>query len=148
MDSEVVRLVAARATPAAIRGRPTEVLSALEPLDARDLRAAASRRADLRLPVLEADALTRLGRLDEADALLRPFEADAARRGAALVRRGACARPRSSTRGATSRAAEAALTRAIETSTALGMPYETALGQLELGEALRRRGQRRRGAGC
>ncbi len=34
MDSELVRLVAARATLAAIDGRPTEVLAALELLDA------------------------------------------------------------------------------------------------------------------
>ncbi len=81
MDSELVRLVAARATLAAIDGRPTEVLAALELLDARGLREAASRRADLRIPVLAADALTRLGRLDAADAALRPFEARAAERG-------------------------------------------------------------------
>ncbi len=80
---------------------------------------------------------------------LRPFEARAAERelrsfGAALAR----VRGRLDAGRGDPASAEAAFTRAIETSAALEMPYETALGELELGELLRRRGHRRQGCGA
>lgn len=106
---------------------------------------AAARLRELQIPVLEADALVRAGRIEEAEAVLAPEEAHAAEHGPRSLA-AALARVRGRLEEARGRheEAERAYARALDGATAAGMPYELALSQLALGGHLRRRGQRRR----
>ncbi len=71
-------VAAASATIATAHGQPERVLEELEPFATGELAEAHVVIAEGRIPWLRADALIRLGRLDEADALLRREQARAA----------------------------------------------------------------------
>jgi DNA-binding CsgD family transcriptional regulator/tetratricopeptide (TPR) repeat protein len=91
-----------------------------------------------------AHALARLGRPDEADSVLRPFEELAGMR----ARRSAIAaagRARGYLEAVRQRpgAARAALAASVESMSGLAMPYEEAQTRLEYGRFLRHAGQRR-----
>ena len=92
---------------------------------------------------LYADALVNLGRLDEAEAVLAPYEALAGERGRRSAMAGA-ARVRGGLEGARGQrdAAVAAFVAGLEQLEGLEMPFERALAELEYGGLLRRAGRR------
>jgi len=92
-------------------------------------------------------ALARLGRPDEADQVLRPFE-ELARLRARRSAMAAAGRARGFLEATRRRpvAACAALTGSVENLEGLGMPFEEAQTRLEYGRFLRHIGQRRRAA--
>jgi DNA-binding CsgD family transcriptional regulator len=97
--------------------------------------------------VLQAEALVNLRRLDEAEAVLRPYQRLAVRRDrrsamAAAARVGASLQGmRGDREGAT-----AAFETALAHHEGLGMPFELALTELEYGSFLRRAGRRTQAA--
>ncbi len=123
---------------------PEQVLSEL----AVEIGTAATDAAEPRLPPqLRADALIRLGRLDEADRLLareqaRAAEVEIGSREVALGR----LRGRLEAARGEHEAAEQAFATALAQAETLPLPYELALAQLDRGRWLRRQGQRREGA--
>ncbi|MEY2425152.1 MAG: hypothetical protein QOI61_724 [Actinomycetota bacterium] len=94
-----------------------------------------------------AEALVRLGRLDEAEAALTPLEARGVERGLRSVQSGA-ARVRGLLEAARGNndAAQTRFACAVEHADAVGMPYAAGLAELAHGEVLRRGGQRRAAA--
>jgi ATP/maltotriose-dependent transcriptional regulator MalT len=97
---------------------------------------------------LRVDALLSLGRLDEAAAILGPYEQSADERGRPSWRAGA-ARARGRLEAARGRhdPAEAAFLRGLEALEQVPMPFERALILVPYGRLLRRSGRRRDAAG-
>ncbi|MDR9372630.1 LuxR C-terminal-related transcriptional regulator, partial [Conexibacter sp. JD483] len=134
----------AAATLAAAHGRPEQVLAELEPFSA-------AAPADPLLPQLRADALIRLGRLDEADAVLTR---ERARTAADAAETTPCSRQvtllrlrgRLEAARGDHAAADALFATALAAAERLPLPYELALAQLDRGRSLRRQGQRKEGA--
>ncbi len=139
--------VVAAASLDAARGRSQAVLDGIDELRSAGVLDAVARLAEMRLPQLEADALIRLERLDEADALLAPHEARAAADGrrALAVELGRLRGRLEAARGDHA-AAERAFAQALDGAAELPFPYELALAQLDRGRSLRRQGQRKEGA--
>lgn len=129
---------------AAAKGDPEAVLAALAPVLALQPRAAVDEPGFWVWQDLQADALVAVGRLEDAEAFLRPHEALAAARGRrSMVAR--LARSRAgllAARGEHEPATEA-FVQASALFAAVGMPYELALTELAHGRFLRRRRQRR-----
>lgn len=132
---------------AAARGDAAEVIVALSPIAELDDRAGLDEPGFFPWQALYADALTALRRFDEAERLLAEHEALAAERerGSVIAR---LARAHGRLLAATGRfdAAEASFKLALERLEGLSMPFETALTRLAVGQALRRRGQRKAAA--
>lgn len=142
-EAALVQRVTGEALLAAARAQPQDVLAALEPLRAAGLERHLLLVGDLRLPALRADALVRLGRLDDAEAVLRAPEARAAERelralGVVLGR----VRGRLEAARGRNDAAQRAFAQALDAAGSLRMPFELALSRLAHGQFLRRRGQR------
>ena len=123
------------------------MITALEPVRAIAFRDGADEPGFWPWPDLYADALVGTGRVDDADAFLRPHEELAAERGRRIVM-ARLARSRGRIEAAAGRpeAAEAAFTRAIELLDGLHVPFELARVELAAGAVLRRIGRRRRAA--
>ncbi|MDW5596920.1 AAA family ATPase [Conexibacter stalactiti] len=142
-ESALVRSAGCEALLATARAEPRQVLAALAPLVAAGLYERAALLADLQLPLLEADALVRLERFDEADAVLLAHEPRAAGQGLrSYAVRLARARGRLEAARGRRAAAERAFARALDDASALEQPFELALAQLAHGQFLRRQGQR------
>ena len=96
---------------------------------------------------LYGDALVSAGRLEEADAFLRPHEELAARRGrGSMVARLARVRGRLAAARGEMAEASAAFRRGLDEVTLLPMPFQRALLELAFGQAMRRSGRRRAAA--
>lgn len=137
----------ARAELASARGDAAAVLDAVAPLVAMGYVDGVYEPGVFRWRELHADALVRLGRLDEAEQALVPLEDLARTRGRHSVSAGA-ARVRGrleATRGAPEEAA-AASECALAHLDGLTFPYVEAQIRLDYGRFLRRTGQRRRAA--
>jgi DNA-binding NarL/FixJ family response regulator len=139
-----IALADARSAIAVARDDPAGMLAAAgDVIDDRDLLA---RLEPGRLSFWPAcaQALARAGKPDEADALLRPFEELAGRRGRRSAMAAAC-RARGIVEAARDRPADAkaALDASLRHLDGLGMPLEEAMTRLERGRLLRRTGQRR-----
>lgn len=143
--------IAAAATSMALmaraRGDHEGVLSSLAPLLPLAGLEGVREPGILDWQVLRAEALVNLRRLDEAEAVLQPYQRLAARRGrgsamAAAARIGAAlAGARGDREGATAR-----FESALAYHEDLGMPFEQALTELEYGSFLRRVGRRTQAA--
>ena len=138
----------ARARLGEARGRPADVLAALDRVRRFANRDAVDEPGFWPWQDLYADALVALGHVAEADEFLRGHEQLAQHRGrrtamARLARaRGAASRRR---RGRPDRP-EAAFERALQATDGLPVPFERARIELAAGRFLRRGGQRRRAA--
>jgi DNA-binding CsgD family transcriptional regulator len=129
------------------RGDHHGVLSGLAPLlPLADLEAIRE-PGILDWQVLQAEALVNLRRLDEAEAVLRPYQRLAGRRDRRSAM-AAAARVGASLEGARGdrEAAMAAFEAALAYHEGLGMPFEQALTELEYGSFLRRAGRRAQAA--
>jgi DNA-binding NarL/FixJ family response regulator len=142
---DVVGATIAEANVAAARGDHAAVVAALEPL-ARGSRGAGEPGVSV-WPCLLADAMAHLGRLDDAEQVLAPYERSAAERGRRRAQ-AAAARARGrleALRGQPDRA-EAALRAAVAHADEAGAEVELLLGRAALGAFLRRAGRRRAAA--
>ncbi len=133
----------AGASLALARGDLAGVLLATEPVRATGLLGVAGRPGIFNWRAMEADALTGLGRLDDAEVALGEFEdaipaAGLASAGLALAR---CRGNLAVARGSAAEA-EAAFTRAHEIGLDVPMPFEYALLSLDDGRRLRAAGDR------
>lgn len=140
----VLFAAAAAAHVAAAAQDHTGVVAALEPLLLRAHLVGSDEPSIMPWRDLLAEALTRLGRLDEADAVLRPMEERAAARGIPSVG-GAAARARGlvlASRGE-NEAADASFVMARDLAARSGSQFAIALAELAHGEHLRRSGRRR-----
>ena len=142
--SELVALVNAQAALAFAGDDPGGVLAAVQPVSARLDQFASLEPTMLGFWPSYAWALVRLGRLDDAEQVLHPFEENAQARGrrsamAAAARiRGCLAAARQ-----LPAAAQESFADSIHNLTGLGMPFEEALTRFDHGRFLRRTGQRR-----
>ena len=119
------------------------VLAAVEPLVAAPSRDGFDEPGCFMWRELQVEALVRLGRLDDAEAALAPFEEAAADRDRLTVM-GCAARARGlleAARGNT-KAASSALDNAVSLHRDAGVPFEQALAHLAAGGVLRRSGRR------
>lgn len=144
-ERSVTALGMARARIAEARGRPDEVLAALDPIRAFPNRDAVDEPGFWAWPDLYADALVEVGRADEADRFLRPHERRADERGRASSR-ARLARARGAVEVAAGRAdaARSAFDLALDLIGGVPAPFEAARIELATGRGLRRLGQRRR----
>jgi DNA-binding CsgD family transcriptional regulator/tetratricopeptide (TPR) repeat protein len=144
-ERSVTALGLARARIGEARGRPAEVLAALDPIRAFPDRAAVDEPGFWPWPDLYADALVAVGRVDEADRFLEPHEKLADERGRRSSR-ARMARARGAVEVAAGRpeAARLAFDRALQLIAGVSAPFETARIELSAGRGLRRLGQRRR----
>ena len=126
------------------RGDAAGVVEAVRPVLAFRNRAGSYEPGTMPWRELYAEALVALRRLDEADAVLRPYEDLAAERGRRSSQ-AAAARVRGALEAARGRdgAARQAFEAAIEHAAALPAPFERALVQHAYGAFLRRAGERR-----
>jgi DNA-binding CsgD family transcriptional regulator len=141
--SAVASAAVAVASLALARGDLAGVLLATEPVRATGLLGVAGRPGMFNWRAMEADALTGLGRLDDAEVALSEFEdaipaAGLASAGLALAR---CRGNLAVARGSAAEA-EAAFTRAHELGVDVPMPFEYALLSLDDGRRLRAAGDR------
>ncbi|WP_395726632.1 AAA family ATPase [Nakamurella sp.] len=143
-ERSVMALGMARARLGEARGRPADVLAALDPVRAFPLRDAADEPGFWAWSDLYADALVAVGRIDEADEFLVAHErrADERRRHSAQARL-ARARGRVELAAARPEAARAAFGRALDLISAVPAPFERAKIEFAAGHAMRRLGRRR-----
>lgn len=141
---DLIELANVRAALGVARDEPESVLAAVGDLADRTGELARLEPATLGFWPSHAWALARTGRLADAEAALRPYEAAARQRGrrSALA---AAARIRGQLAAARGQreAAQACFAESASQLTGLGMPFEEALTRLEYGRMLRRAGQRR-----
>lgn len=143
-ERSVMALGMARARLGEARGRPEDVLAALEPVRAFPLRDAADEPGFWAWSDLYADALVAVGRVDEADRFLIAHERRAGERGRRSVQaRLARARGRVELAAGRTDAARTAFDRAIETISGVPAPFERARVEFAAGQAMRRLGRRR-----
>lgn len=143
-ERSVMALGMARARLGEARGRPEDVLAALDPVRAFPLRDAADEPGFWAWSDLYADALVAVGRVDEADRFLVAHE----RRAGERHRRSAqarLARARGRVELAAGRpdTARAAFDRALEAISTVPAPFERARIEFAAGHAMRRLGRRR-----
>jgi DNA-binding CsgD family transcriptional regulator/tetratricopeptide (TPR) repeat protein len=144
-ERSVLALAVSRARLADSRGDAAGVLAALEPVPNFPVRDAVDEPGFWSWADLYAEALVAVGRVAEADRLLRPHEELAARRGRpSPVARMARARGRVEAAARRPDRADEAFTRALAAAHEAGFPFEEAKVQLAAGQFLRRAGQRRR----
>ncbi|MFF7980257.1 LuxR C-terminal-related transcriptional regulator [Streptomyces sp. NPDC007901] len=133
----------ARAAVATVRGRPAEVVAALRPLLACDRDHSVNQPGVLAWRDLLADALVTEGRLEEAEAVLEPYENAAfeRRRSSDLA---AAGRVRGNLHAARheAKAAEEAYETAVEHAGRAGLPFHRARAESDFGAWLRRAGRR------
>ncbi|MFJ9712299.1 AAA family ATPase [Streptomyces sp. NPDC101234] len=143
IDAAHCHTACARAFLATVRGRPAEVVAALRPLLACDRDHAANLPGVLAWRDLLADALIAEGRLDEAEAVLGPYEnvAFAHRQHSDLA---AACRVRGNLHAARheTKAAEEAYETAVEHAVRVGLPFHRARAESDFGVWLRRAGRR------
>jgi DNA-binding CsgD family transcriptional regulator len=144
MPSNVAHAATAAAVLAHSRGEHADVLAGTEPLLALAGKTATYEPGILGWRELRTEALVRLGRLEQAEAELAPFEEIAADRGRRSAQ-AAAGRVRGLLEAARGRAdvADATFTAALDHAQAVPMPFERALVELMYGEFLRRAGRRR-----
>jgi len=144
-ERSVVALGMARARLAEARGRPQDMLAALEPVRRFPNRDAVDEPGFWAWPDLYADALVEVGRVEEADRFLVPHERRADERGRATSQ-ARLARSRGRVEAAAGRAEAAgeAFDRAMQLIAAVPAPFEKARIQLAAGQGMRRVGHRRR----
>jgi len=146
-ERSVVALAMSRARVGEAKGRPADVLAALEPVFRFPNREAADEPGFWPWQDLYADALVATGRLGEAEDFLPGHEKLAELRGrrTSIAR---LARARGGLEAAAGRnsQAEAAFSLALEASEGLSVPFERGRIELAAGRFLRRAGQRRRAA--
>ena len=144
-ERSVTALAMARARIGEARGRPNDVLVALDPVRSFPDRDAVDEPGFWPWPDLYADALVAVGRVEEADRFLRPHEKRADERGR-VTSQARLARARGAVEVAAGRgeAARAAFERALDLIGQVPAPFETARIELAAGRGLRRFGQRRR----
>ncbi|HYI16934.1 MAG TPA: LuxR C-terminal-related transcriptional regulator, partial [Thermomicrobiales bacterium] len=148
-DYELMSVTAAlaHAHVAAARGDHAGVLRALEPILLITPRQGVDEPGFWPWQDLYGEALVTAGRLDEADAFLRPHEELAAtRQRGSTVARLARVRGRLDAAQGDISSAEAAFQRGLAEIERLPMPFERALLELAYGQVLRRAGQRRAAA--
>ena len=133
---------------AMVRGDPAAVLEAVAPVLAFRNRAGSYEPGTMPWRELYAEALVALRRLDEADAVLRPYEELAAERGRRSSQ-AAAARVRGALEAGRGRPREAraAFEAALDHAAALPAPFEHALVRYGYGAFLRRAGERRAALG-
>lgn len=143
-ERSVMALGMARARLGEARGRPADVLAALDPVRAFPLRDAADEPGFWAWSDLYADALVAVGRVEEADRFLVAHERRADERGRRSVQ-ARLARARGGIEAAAGRpdAAAAAFGRARELISAVPAPFERARIEFAAGRAMRRWGRRR-----
>lgn len=129
---------------AAVRGDPAGVVRAVRPVLAFRNRAGSYEPGTMPWRELYAGALVALRRLDEADAVLRPYEEVAADRGRRSSQ-AAAARVRGALEAARGRPARArqAFEAALDHAGAVPAPFDQALVRHAYGGFLRRAGERR-----
>jgi DNA-binding CsgD family transcriptional regulator len=143
----VVGAALARAHLAVARGDNDAVLRTLEPLTTIEPREAIDEPGFWPWRDLYGDALVNAGLLDEADALLAPWEMLAERRGRRMeIARLARVRGRLESARGNAGAAEAAFQHGLGQLGQLPVPFERALLELAHGQTLRRAGKRRAAA--
>ncbi len=146
-ERSVVALGMARARIGEARGDAAAVVEALAPVRAFAHRDGADEPGFWAWQDLYADALVRVGRVEEADAFLVPHEELAERRGrrSAIAR---LARARGGVEAAAGRPerAQDAFAAALAATDGIELPFERARIELAAGGFLRRTGQRRRAA--
>ncbi|HEY7816072.1 MAG TPA: AAA family ATPase, partial [Nakamurella sp.] len=144
-ERSVVALGMARARVGEARGRPNEVLAALDPVRLFPDRDAVDEPGFWPWVDLYADALVAVGRAPEADLFLASHErrAEESARATSIAR---LARARGRVEQALGRSdsARSALDRALELVGSVRAPFERARIELAAGEVLRRTGNRRR----
>ena len=147
-ERSVVAIAMTRARLAEARGEPAAVLEALDPVRRFPTRDAVDEPGFWAWQDLYAEGLVGVGRPDEADALLRPHEERAARRGrSSSIARLARARGRvEAACGRADRAADA-FTKALEAAGAAPLPFEHAKVEQAAGQFHRRAGHRRHAVG-
>ena len=146
-ERSVLALGMARARVGDARGRPADVLDALDPVRRFPHRDAADEPGFWAWQDLYADALVGLRRLEEADDFLGPHEKLAEQRGRrSMMARLARARGHLEAVAGRPDAADEAFTRAAKAIDGLHLPFEQARIELAAGRFLRRAGQRRRAA--
>lgn len=144
-ERSVMALGMARARLGEARGRPAEVLAALDPVRAFPLRDAADEPGFWAWSDLYSDALVAVGRVEEADRFLQAHERRADERGRRSAR-ARLARARGLIEQAAGRpdAADAAFGRALELIATVPAPFKRARIEFAAGRAMRRWGRRRR----
>ncbi|WP_420123263.1 AAA family ATPase [Nakamurella sp.] len=143
-ERSVMALGMARARLGEARGRPADVLAALDPVRAFPLRDAADEPGFWAWSDLYSDALVAVGRIEEADRFLVPHERRAEERGRRSARaRLARARGRIEQAAGRAAAADAAFGRALELIADVPAPFERARIEFAAGRAMRGWGRRR-----
>ena len=146
-ERSVLALGMARARVGDARGRPADVLDALDPVRRFPHRDAADEPGFWAWQDLYADALVGLRRLEEADDFLGPHEKLAEQRGRrSMMARLARARGHLEAVAGRPDAADEAFTHSLQAIDGLHLPFEQARIELATGRFLRRTGQRRRAA--
>ncbi len=146
-ERSMIAVAMSRARIGEAVGDPEAVLVALEPVRRFPYRDGADEPGFWAWPDLYAEALARVGRAAEADALLVPHEQRAAERGRqSSIARLARARGRVAAALGRSEEAEAAFAHALAAVEKVAFPFDAARTRLAAGEFLRRSGQRRRAA--
>ncbi len=146
-ERSVLALGMSRARVGEARGRPADVLDALDPVRRFPHRDAADEPGFWAWQDLYADALIGARRLAEAGDFLGPHEKLAEQRGRrSMVARLARARGHLDAVSGRVEAADEAFTRALRAIDGLNLPFEQARIELAAGRFLRRTGQRRRAA--
>jgi DNA-binding CsgD family transcriptional regulator len=146
-ERSIIAVAMSRARIGEAIGDPEAVLAALEPVRRFRHRDGAEEPGFWAWPDLYAEALARVGRAAEADALLVPHEHRAAERGRqSSIARLARARGRVAAALGRTEEAEAAFTHALAAVEKVSFPFDAARTRLAAGEFLRRTGHRRRAA--
>lgn len=144
-ERSIVALGLARARMGEARGRPQDVLAALDPVRQFPIRDAADEPGFWPWADLYADALVAVGQAAQADLFLAAHERRATARGRATsIARLARARGRVEAALDRPDAAQAAFARALEVIGTVRAPFERARIELAAGEVSRGLGQRRR----
>jgi DNA-binding CsgD family transcriptional regulator len=144
-ERSVVAVAMSRARLAEARGDAAGLVAALEPVRSFPVRDAVDEPGFWVWQDLYAEGLVGVGRVDEADALLRPHEQRAAERGRlSSIARLARARGRVEAAAGRPDRAEESFERALDATSRLTMPFERAKIEFAAGGFLRRTGRRRR----
>jgi DNA-binding CsgD family transcriptional regulator len=142
-EQSTIWVATARVLLALANGDDHRIVAALEPLQRLPVWAAAGEPGWQAWPALYAEALVALGRCDQAEAALVPFEARAAARGRRSAQATA-ARARGTLEAARGRheQAEAAYRTGLAYARNLPLPFDRALLEAAYGRFLRRTGRR------